>query len=323
MSRSTGTDLAPDAPTLSHRVEYTLVRAAVFLAGLFPLRCSLRFGSCLGWTAWSLLRIRRKVVLRNLSLAFPDMTLREMDRVACLSYRSSGRFMMEFARQARMNGEYIARHVTVDDPARLEELRGLGGAIVITGHFGSWELFGVTMKYLLGDLAFLVGRQSNGLVDGFINGLRSCHGIDLYNRRSAVRGVVTSLGRGGYVCWISDQDAGRSGMVVDFFGHPASTPRGAAAFAVKLGAPVVVGVLVRDGRGPDHRLVLSAPVRPRTDLPREEAEKDVTQKYTLEIEKMARLHPDQYWWSHRRWKSTGVYAGGSPAAVAPVREGKA
>jgi len=297
-----------------------MLRVAVFLAGLFPLRCSLRFGSCLGWTAWRLLRIRRKVVLRNLSLAFPEMTPGETDRIACLSYRSTGRFMMEFARQARMDGEYVTRHVTIDDPARLEELRGLGGAIVITGHFGSWELFGVTMKQLLGDLSFLVGRQSNRLVDGFINGLRSCHGITLYNRRSAVRGVSTSLGRGGYVCWISDQDAGRSGMVVDFFGHPASTPRGAAAFAVKRGVPVVVGVLVRDGSGPDHRLVLSAPVRPRTDLPAEDAERDLTQRYTLEIEKMVRLHPDQYWWSHRRWKSTGVYGGGSPVAAAPLRE---
>ena len=104
----------------------------------------------------------------------------------------------------------------------MDELKRLDGALIITGHFGNWELMGVSLSYLLGDVAFLVGRQSNSLVDDFVNSMRSSHGIDLYNRRAAVKGVLTSVRRGGYVCWLSDQDAGTSGITVDFFGYPAS-----------------------------------------------------------------------------------------------------
>ncbi|OPL20110.1 MAG: hypothetical protein AVO35_01260 [Candidatus Aegiribacteria sp. MLS_C] len=298
-------------PGLSHRFEYGILRAVAFLAGLLPLRLAIAAGAALGWIAWSVLGVRRRVVMTNLRLAFHEVPDRDLRRIGRRSYMNSGRFMMEFARQQRLGRDHIDRHVKVGDPVRLEELRKTHGALVITGHFGNWELFGIVCSYMLGDVAFLVGRQSNRLVDGYINRMRSCHGIELYNRRSAVKGVLTSMKRGGYVCWLSDQDAGDSGVPVDFFGHPASTPRGAAAFSVKLGVPVVPAVLERHGNGADHILLIGEPVYPPEGVPVEEAETRVTAEYTKQLEEFIRRRPDLYWWAHRRWKSTGLYSRGS------------
>lgn len=295
-------------PTVAHRVEYSLLRGVIFLAGLLPLRLALKAGAFLGWTAWTVFGVRKRIVLENLLQAFPEMSEKERRSTGRDSYMNSGRFMMEFARQERMGEDYVSRHVEVEDAGRLEALKELDGALLITGHFGNWELFGVTCRYILGDVSFLVGRQSNSLVDRYINRLRSTHGIELYNRRTAVKGVLSSIRRGGYVCWLSDQDAGDSGLVVDFFGYPASTPRGAAAFSVRLGVPVVPAVLVRKGRGPDHTLVLGEPVYPDPDLAREDAEERLTGEYTSGLEEMIRDRPDLYWWAHRRWKSTGFYS---------------
>lgn len=296
------------SPTPAHRFEYALLRSVVFLAGLLPLRMALRAGAFLGWTAWTVFGIRKRIVLRNLRQAFPKMSEGERRNTGRDSYMNSGRFMMEFARQQRMGKDYVIRHVEVEDPGRLKALEELDGALLITGHFGNWELFGVTCRYILKDVSFLVGRQSNSLVDRYINRLRSMHGIELYGRRTAVKGVLSSIRRGGYVCWLSDQDAGDSGLVVDFFEYPASTPRGAAAFSVKLGVPVVPAVLVRKGSGPDHTLVLGEPVHPDPDLAGEEAERRITEEYTSGLEDMIRRRPDLYWWAHRRWKSTGLYS---------------
>jgi KDO2-lipid IV(A) lauroyltransferase len=295
-------------PTFLHRIEYAVLRTVIFFAGLLPVRCALALGAFLGWTAWSVLGIRKKIVLTNLKQAFPNRTLRELNRIGLHSYMHSGRFMMEFARQDRMDEDYVAKHVTVENTEALDVLKAINGAIIITGHIGNWELFGIVSKYMLGDVSFLVGRQSNSLVDFHINRSRSIHGIELYNRRSAVRGVLKSMKRGGYVCWLSDQDAGNSGVIVDFFGYPASTPRGAAAFSVKLGVPVVPAVLVRERNGPDHRFVIGEPIYPDISLSQDEAEKDVTQKYTRVFEDMISRYPELYWWSHRRWKTTGMYA---------------
>ncbi len=294
-------------PSFGHRIEYVLVRIAVFVVGLLPVRCALSLGALMGWFAWKVLQIRKKIVLVNLRLAFPEKSPGELDRIALLSYKNSGRFMIEYARQWKMDRRYIEKHIRIENPEALESLLREDGAIIITGHFGNWELFGIANRYLLGDVAFLVGRQSNSLVDGFINHMRSMHGIELYNRRAAVKGVLSSMKRGGYVCWLSDQDAGESGIVVDFFNYPASTPRGAAAFSAKIGVPVVLAALLRIGKGPDHTLVISEPIRPEGDISREEAEKRITQQYTLELEGLIRENPELYWWAHRRWKTTGLY----------------
>jgi len=296
-------------PTFGHRLEYAVLRTVIFLTGLLPIRVALALGAFMGRIAWSILGIRRKVSIINLHQAFPQLTSGEICGIGLRSYMNSGRFMMEFARQNRMDRKYVERHVTMNDTARLEQLKALEGALLITGHFGNWELFGIACRYFLDDVSFLVGRQSNGLVDDYINRMRSSHGIELYNRRSAVKGVLSSVRRGGYVCWLSDQDAGESGVIVDFFGHPASTPRGAAAFSVKLGVPVVPAVLVRDGTGPDHQLLIGEPVFPDGSLCRDEAETRVTAEYTAQLEEIIRQRPGLYWWAHRRWKSTGLYSG--------------
>jgi Kdo2-lipid IVA lauroyltransferase/acyltransferase len=301
--------------TLLHRIEYGLLRTVIFFAGLLPVRWALGIGACMGWTAWSILGIRKKIVLLNLRQAFPHMGEQELNRTGLQSYMNSGRFMMEFARQDRMGEEYIKKHVTVENPEALEALREINGAILITGHFGNWELYGIVNRYLLGDVSFLVGRQSNALVDGYINRMRSIHGIKLYNRKSAVKGVLKSMRGGGYVCWLSDQDAGKNGVIVDFFGFPASTPRGAAAFSVKLNVPVVPSVLIRTGKGPDHTLVIGKPVYPDRNLPQDEAEKAVTEEYTKQLEAMIIRNPGLYWWAHRRWKSTGMYTQRQPEST--------
>jgi len=292
---------------LSHRLQYSVLRSVAFCINLVPLRLALGFGALLGWIAWSLLGIRRGVSLVNLSQAFPDRSLRELKRTGRASYMNVGRFMMEFARQDRVDRRYMDRFVEIADPGRLEEIRSLGtGVIVLAFHFGNWELTGVALKYLFGDVAFLVGEQHNGLVDEYINGLRASQDIRLYTRDAALRGVVESIRRKGMVCWLSDQDAGRNGLVVDFFGFPASTPRGGAAFAVKLGVPIWCIFLERQ-KGPGHIFRSSGLLYPADGLTGTEAETELTQRYTRVLEEMVSGSPEQYWWAHRRWKTTGLY----------------
>jgi len=292
--------------TFSHKMQYYLIRVVTFCISLVPLRCALAFGACLGWFAWRVVHIRSAVVLKNLTLAFPDKTEKEHDRIAVQSYINTGRFMMEFARQKRVNRKYIEKYIEIDDEA-LQQLRNLDtGCLIISGHYGNWELYAIAFAYLLDDHSLLVGELKNSLVDAYINELRASHVTECFDARGVVRGVFKVMKCGGTVLWLSDQEAGKDGIKVDFFGYPASTPRGAAAFSVKLNVPVVLGVLVRK-KGPYQKLILFSPIYPDPKISREDAEKKITQEYTAELEKMIRMHPEMYWWVHRRWKSTGLY----------------
>jgi len=265
-------------------------------------------GALLGRTAW-FLGVRRRVSRINISTAFPEKTQREVNRIGSASYANNGRFMVEFIRQGRMGSKYFKKYITVERTDALEKmLSHPTGVIGLTFHFGNWEYYGVCNAFLDKKISFLVGRQRNSLVDGYINELRSSHGAKLLTRDVSMRGIISISRKGGIVCWLSDQSAGKNGLVVDFFDHPASTPRGAAAFSVKLNMPVTCGFMVRE-KGPYQRFVVKEFLMPNRDLPKHEAEIEMTQRYTKVLAEMIKEYPEQYWWSHRRWKrTTDIYS---------------
>jgi len=293
--------------SFSHSLQYAILRFFAWWVNILPLRLALYLGAFLGWTAWRVLGVRKEIALINLHQAFPEKEHSELERIGLASYENVGRFMMEFIRQKKVSESYIEKYISWTDPRQKEIISSTdAGVILLAFHFGSWELTGVSAKYAFGDVAFLVGEQRNKLVDSYINELRASQDIEIYTRDAALRGVISSLKRKGMVCWLSDQDAGRSGLVVDFFGYPASTPRGAAAFAVKLGSPIWCIFLERED-GPYQRFTGSELLYPSNDLGSEEAEIELTQRYTKVLEDMIIKRPDHYWWAHRRWKTTGLY----------------
>ncbi len=289
--------------TLMHKIEYALTRLTGFFLSIVPLRCSLLGGALLGRIAW-FLGVRRRISRINISTAFPEKTAAEVNQIGSASYANNGRFMVEFIRQRRMGRNYFEKYITVEKTAALEKaMSHTTGVIGLTFHFGNWEYYGVSNAFLGKEISFLVGRQRNSLVDGYINRLRSSQGAKLLTRDVSMRGIIKIARQGGIVCWLSDQSAGKNGLVVDFFGHPASTPRGAAAFSVKLNMPITCGFMIRE-KGPYQRFVVKEFLLPNRDLPKHEAEVELTQRYTKVLEKMIEEHPDLYWWSHRRWKKT-------------------
>lgn len=287
----------------SHRIQYFIARTLGLGVNVLPIRFALFLGAALGSLAWHL-RIRRRVCRINIRTAFPGMPIGEIDRIGRESFRNTGRFMVEFIRQCRMGEDYFRKYITVDKNGILDKFLEYDGGVIALGyHFGNWEYNGVCHMFLGKETTFLVGRQHNPLIDGYINRLRSCLGPELLTRDASMRGVIRISRAGGAVCWLSDQYAGRSGLVVDFFGKPASTPRGAAAFSVKLNMPVLCGVLIRE-KGPFQRFSPRAFLLPDRSLPRHEAELEITRRYTAVLEEVIREHPEQYWWTHRRWKKT-------------------
>ncbi len=293
----------PRKITFSHKIEYFLTRISGFFLSIIPIRCALAGGAFLGRTAW-FLGVRKRVSRINISTAFPDKTSREVNRIGSAAYANNGRFMVEFIRQERMGIKYFEKYITVEKTEALNKmLEYEKGIIALTFHFGNWEYYGVSNEFLNKDISFLVGKQRNSLIDGYINKLRSSHGAKLLTRDVSMRGIIGISRKGGLVCWLSDQSAGKNGLVVDFFGHPASTPRGAAAFSVKLNMPITCGFMVRE-KGPYQRFVVKEFLLPNKDLPKHEAEIELTQRYTKVLEDMIIEHPDLYWWSHRRWKKT-------------------
>jgi len=285
------------------RFEYGVVKLIQTLVCALPLGCARATGAGLGSLAWAL-GIRREVVLGHLERVFGrEKDEEERRRIARESYRNFGRMVFEYARFPRLTPGLVERLLTLSGAEHLDRaIEGGRGAIIVAGHFGNWELFATlaTMGY---PMTFLVGEQHNILVDGLMNALRARFGVEIAPLTENLRPIFRALRANRVVAMLSDQDAGRRGLFVDFLGLPASTPYGAARFALATGAVLLPGAVVALGGG-RHEIVISPAIEPPPEgLPAEERARRLTQAYTSVFEESILRHPEQYFWMHRRWKT--------------------
>ena len=282
---------------------YLLVAGIVKLAQLLPHGAALHFGSFLGRFTFSVVRMRRRVALENLRAAFPDKTQPELLKIAGDTYRNLGMSLVEYARLPVTTTEQMAERVTVEGGRNFDAaLQRAKGAVLVTGHFGSWELMGARLKSQGYPVNFLVGEQTNTAVDNIMNDLRRSKGIGIISMGVSMRNVLKALKQNQFVAMLSDQDAGSRGVFVDFMGRPASTPFGPASFAVRTGAALICGFIVREGLS-RHRVILEPPLLPVPGASDAEESLRLTQEYTSLLEKYVRERPDHWLWLHRRWKT--------------------
>jgi KDO2-lipid IV(A) lauroyltransferase len=147
--------------------------------------------------------------------------------------------------------------------------------------------------------------RDNPLFDELAAGLRAETGAELLARGSAARAALRALRDGKVVAMPLDQNASRrEGVFVPFFGRPACTRDGPARIAMKTGAPVVPVFIERIGESMRHRVRVCPPLElvPEGDDPQAALVENVA-RMTGAIEVAIRRAPDQWIWTHRRWKT--------------------
>lgn len=291
------------AKWIRHRLEYCLTVGVGFLARLFSYRFALFLGEILGDITFEVVRFRRRVALINLRHCFKDKSVVELRKIGKSSYRNLGKSLVEYALFPRLVRRDLSDFVEFDHPEYFEHaLKGGKGAVLLTGHFGSWELMGAAVSRMGYPVDLLVGEQHNPLVDRLMNKYRRMMGVGIIKAGNSARTVIRALRQNRFVAMLSDQDAGKDGVLVDYFGHPTSTPKGPAAFALQTRAPIITGFITR--HGPKRQSVFLKRIDPSQKTTDKEKDiKKITQEYTSLLEDYVRKHPDHWYWIHRRWKS--------------------
>jgi Kdo2-lipid IVA lauroyltransferase/acyltransferase len=290
-------------PTFSHRAEYAALRGAVAAMERLSFTRAGNVGSWIGQFGYRPLGIRRAVVERQLSAAFPELDHSAIDRIARASYGHLGRASIETA----VLPTYSAQQVIdlfedVQGWGVLEERLALGkGLIFVSGHLGNWELGGAYLAARGVPMDVVARHMANPLFDRYLTSTRQRIGMNVIHDEAAVRRVPRSLRDGRAVAFLVDQGAvGLASTWVPFFGRYAKTPRGPAVFALRSGAPIVFGTALRQPSGRYRLSFEPVDVDPTGDR---EADVDrIVAAYTLTLERWVRRAPEQYFWHHRRWK---------------------
>jgi KDO2-lipid IV(A) lauroyltransferase len=247
--------------------------------------------------------IRRAVVERQVSAAFPGLSQPEVERIARASYAHLGRTTIETALLPTFDRAHVLELFEsvegwdVVERAMAQER----GVMFVSGHLGNWELAGSYIAARGVPLDAVARRMENPLFDDYITETRRRIGMTVIHDADAVRRVPRAMREHHAVAFLVDQGAvGLASTYVPFFGRYAKTPRGPAVFALRLKTPLVFATALRQPSGRYVMYFEEVPVAPTGTLDADVD--DIVASYRRTLERWVRRAPEQYFWHHRRWK---------------------
>jgi Kdo2-lipid IVA lauroyltransferase/acyltransferase len=285
--------------------EYSLALLIVRLFAAMPRRIAYPTAKTLARLGFHLARRQRRAGLRNLQMAFPELSRNALEEILRGSFENLGRLLVEFTHMPELNKGNICRFVVHDGLENyLEGLRRGRGVIFMTAHFGAWELSSFAHAVYGYPLRFVVRPLDNPRVEKLISTYRTRSGNIPIERRSAARDILKALRQNEAVGILFDQNTTRSeGIFAEFFGIPAATTPALALFALRTGAAVVPGFLIWDTSLGKHRLRLDPPVQLIDTGNLDHDVLENTKIFNKILEGYIRAYPDQWLWIHRRWKT--------------------
>jgi len=287
-------------------IAYITVRLLNIILSAVPISISLWIGRRFGTIAFLFNKKRRPIAYANLKAAFAkEKSPHELRAITKRVYQNMVQTFMEVLNLTKVNRKYVDRYVEIVNEERIHNAAKSGrGTILLTAHFGDWEMSGLVSSVIGHPILVLAREQKMKRLNELLNRLRESNGCKVIRKGMQTKNILKALYGKNIVGILSDQDAGKNGMFVDFFGRPTSCHSGAFEIAKHTDSLILPNFIVRT-RGPYHKIYVEEYIDFRQGPP-SGAVKENLQKFTKLLESYIRKYPDQWLWLHKRWKSTPV-----------------
>ena len=290
---------------MRHRLEYALVWPLVKLLGALPRPLSRGLAYLFAGAVFHLHVRLRRVGMRNLELAFPDLPKGRRRQILRGLYVSLGRQLAEFCRFPRYSRDNVSEIAVYEGFENFEAAHRRGkGVLFLTAHLGGWEIGSFAHSLHGHPLRIVVRALDNPYLNGLVDDYRTLHGNSTFEKQDFARGLLSAMKAGETVGLLMDQNmTPPQGVFVDFFGIPACTASGLARVALRTDAAIIPAFTIWDAVLRKYRVHFD----PALTLVRTgDDEADVvanTAQFNKALEDYVRRFPDQWLWVHRRWKT--------------------
>lgn len=283
---------------------YLLFKFLEKVIPLFPLSFIRFIAKMKGKLFYYILPIRKKTAYNNLKLAFPEKPDKEINHIIKGCYINVITVIAEFFYFPKLNKDRLSKLITLEKPGLFAEKIKLGkGLVVISAHFGNWELMAFGGSQFAGlPINVIVKEQSNLKLDKEINRMRELCGNKMIDMGHAMREVLSLLRQNKIIAMLGDQAAPKENVKVDFFVPGVPVFEGAARFAIKTGAPVIFGIPFRNEDN-SYFLKLFEIDMNKYKVYNDENVKLLTQEHAKILEDCIRQRPDHWLWFHKRFKN--------------------
>ncbi len=283
---------------------YVLFEILKVMIPLFPLRFIQFAAGLKGKAFYYILPIRKQTALSNLKLAFPDKSDKELNEIVKGCYVNVLTVIAEFFYLRKFSIKGLHKLLKIKNIELITEKLNSGkGLILISAHFGNWELtaYGVS-KMLSIPFNVIVKEQTNKRVNEGINSIRTSGGNRMIDMKNSLREILKVLKSNGIVAMLGDQSAPKENVKVNFFIEGVPTYEGTARIAIKTGAEVLFGVSTRNPDG-TYSLRLHEIDTSKYKESTEDNVKALTQAHADLLVEYIKRRPDHWLWFHRRFKN--------------------
>ncbi|UBM62310.1 lysophospholipid acyltransferase family protein [Candidatus Sulfidibacterium hydrothermale] len=287
-------------------MDYLITWVLAFFArvvGLIPFRVLYIISDGMYFFLYRIIRYRRKVVEENLRNSFPDISEKELKKLIRGSYKNLADIFVEGIKGFTMTDEQYLKRYKVKNPEILQHLRDeKKSAVFLPAHYGNWEWGTKATPSQLGfkHMVIIYKPLSNKPADLFFKKHRSQKGLimgSIYETAKLFRKYTPDFSAFILVSDQSPPPVAKKVYWIDFLGQQTAFLRGAELFTRQYNLPVYYSEAQRIKRG-----YYEVSLTPIIDDPSTLPDGEITRRYAKLLEKTIRKKPEDWLWSHRRWK---------------------
>lgn len=300
---SDGEALLPMKKQVERVFTRSALRIVVAITRGISMSSARRLGGWIGMLLYLTLKRYRNVAMKNLNLVYgTELSERRRKEMARDVFVHFGRMVLEFLKLPALSLQELDSMVQVHGESNLTAALEMGdGGLIITGHFGNWEVIARWLALHGYKMSVIARRANDPVVDKLLQGTRQDGGTQVYLRGNSVKAVLQCLKRGELVGILPDQNAGD--ITAPFFGMPTGTTNGPAVIHLRTGAPIIFTWCTVGEDGKFH-LHFEEPVVVPSSGNKEADEVSVMTLVNAHLEAQIRSQPTQWLWLHDRWRAS-------------------
>lgn len=280
---------------------YSLFRITALWIAFFPAVLLYAFSDFIAFLLYSVIRYRREIVRKNLINSFPGKQLNEIIKIEKKYYRNLADLLVETTQMTYLSRKQLANQCTFKNSELLDTYFKQGKDIIaIISHYANWEIGGFALATQTDyDIVALYKPLKNKYFNKWLIKNRTNFGARLVHMNDAMRYLKNKNGKPVFLVVLSDQTPAQSTSLywTNFLNQETPLFLGAEKMAKMLNAVVVYCDMQRIERGKYTVEFVNL-----FENPKETTKNEITECHTRLLEKIIRKKPEDWLWSHRRWK---------------------
>lgn len=285
------------------RISYYAFYAFAWLISLMPFRLMYRLSDLIFFLLYYVFRYRVEITRRNLRNSFPGKEEKWIRQTSKKFYRNLADIILEDIKVLTIKQKVLAKHYRYVNTEIIDEFYRQNKSVIIAiGHTGNWEWLGNTLGPAYAHMKgfAIVKPLNNPYFDSFMNGLRNRFiKNSIIYMKDTLRVMVKRKNQASLYVFAADQTPSnpKTAHWEIFMNQDTPFYTGIEKIARTLDLAVIFIDLYREKRG-----YYTGEISLITDSAKTTKENEITTSYIRILEEAIRKRPDNWLWSHRRWK---------------------